>query len=77
MGVVLQCDRIGCEAEIEEPVTRIHDSGLQERYVGCHLPEGWAVERVEGDGQVFDYELKLPELSERWLQVNAATISCC
>ncbi len=33
------------------------------------------VDRVEGDGQVFDYELKLPELSERWLQVNAAAIS--
>jgi len=33
------------------------------------------VERVEGDGQVFDYELKLPDLSERWLQVNAAAIS--
>jgi len=33
------------------------------------------VERVERDGQVFDYELKLPELSERWLQVNAAAIS--
>jgi two-component system, OmpR family, phosphate regulon sensor histidine kinase PhoR len=33
------------------------------------------VERVEGDGQVLDYELKLPELSERWLQVNAAAIS--
>jgi len=33
------------------------------------------VERVEGDGQVFDYELKLPELGERWLQVNAAAIS--
>jgi len=33
------------------------------------------VERVEGTGQVFDYELKLPELSERWLQVNAAAIS--
>jgi len=32
------------------------------------------VERVEKDGQVFDYELKLPELSERWLQVNAAAI---
>jgi two-component system, OmpR family, phosphate regulon sensor histidine kinase PhoR len=32
------------------------------------------VERVEGDGQVFDYELKLPELSERWLQINAAAI---
>ena len=32
------------------------------------------IERVEGDGQVFDYELKLPELSERWLQVNAAAI---
>jgi two-component system, OmpR family, phosphate regulon sensor histidine kinase PhoR len=32
------------------------------------------VDRVEGDGQVFDYELKLPELSERWLQVNAAAI---
>jgi two-component system, OmpR family, phosphate regulon sensor histidine kinase PhoR len=33
------------------------------------------VERAESDGQVFDYELKLPELSERWLQVNAAAIS--
>jgi two-component system phosphate regulon sensor histidine kinase PhoR len=33
------------------------------------------VERVEGGGQVLDYELKLPELSERWLQVNAAAIS--
>jgi two-component system, OmpR family, phosphate regulon sensor histidine kinase PhoR len=33
------------------------------------------VERVEAEGgQVFDYELKLPELSERWLQVNAAAI---
>jgi two-component system phosphate regulon sensor histidine kinase PhoR len=32
------------------------------------------VERVESDGQVLDYELKLPELSERWLQVNAAAI---
>jgi two-component system phosphate regulon sensor histidine kinase PhoR len=32
------------------------------------------VERVEADGQVLDYELKLPELSERWLQVNAAVI---
>jgi len=32
------------------------------------------VERVESDGQVFDYEFKLPELSERWLQVNAAAI---
>ena len=33
------------------------------------------VERVEAEGQVFDYELKLPDLSERWLQVNAAVIS--
>ena len=33
------------------------------------------VERVERDGQVLDYELKLPELSERWLQINAAAIS--
>src|SRR5450759_2003853 len=33
------------------------------------------VKRVEADGQVLDYELKLPELSERWLQVNAAAIS--
>jgi two-component system phosphate regulon sensor histidine kinase PhoR len=33
------------------------------------------IERVESDGQVLDYELKLPELSERWLQVNAAAIS--
>jgi len=33
------------------------------------------VERAETKGQVFDYELKLPELSERWLQVNAAVIT--
>src|ERR1019366_2289067 len=33
------------------------------------------VERAESDGQALDYELKLPELSERWLQVNAAAIS--
>ncbi len=33
------------------------------------------VERVETKGQVFDHELKLPELSERWLQVNAAVIT--
>jgi two-component system phosphate regulon sensor histidine kinase PhoR len=33
------------------------------------------VERVESEGQVLDYELKLPELSERWLQINAAAIS--
>jgi len=32
------------------------------------------VERAERDGQVLDYELKLPELNERWLQVNAAVI---
>jgi two-component system phosphate regulon sensor histidine kinase PhoR len=33
------------------------------------------VERVETEQQVFNYELKLPELSERWLQVNAAVIT--
>jgi two-component system phosphate regulon sensor histidine kinase PhoR len=33
------------------------------------------VNRVETEGQVFDYELKLPDLNERWLQVNAAAIS--
>src|ERR1019366_771107 len=33
------------------------------------------VERAETEKQVLDYELKLPELSERWLQVNAAVIS--
>jgi len=33
------------------------------------------VERAEIKGQVFDHELKLPELSERWLQVNAAVIT--
>jgi two-component system, OmpR family, phosphate regulon sensor histidine kinase PhoR len=33
------------------------------------------VERVENEGQVFDHELKLPELSGRWLRVNAAVIS--
>lgn len=33
------------------------------------------VERAEAEKQVFDYELKLPELNERWLQVNAAVIT--
>jgi two-component system phosphate regulon sensor histidine kinase PhoR len=33
------------------------------------------IERVETEGQVFEHELKLPDLSERWLQVNAAVIS--
>jgi two-component system phosphate regulon sensor histidine kinase PhoR len=33
------------------------------------------VERAENEKQVLDYELKLPDLSERWLQVNAAVIS--
>jgi two-component system phosphate regulon sensor histidine kinase PhoR len=31
--------------------------------------------RVQAEGQVFDYELKLPDLTERWLRVNAAVIS--
>jgi two-component system phosphate regulon sensor histidine kinase PhoR len=30
---------------------------------------------VHAEGQVFDYEVKLPELTERWLRVNAAIIS--
>ena len=33
------------------------------------------VERAETENQVFDYELKVPELNERWLQVNAAVIA--
>ncbi|HEX3890468.1 MAG TPA: ATP-binding protein [Verrucomicrobiae bacterium] len=33
------------------------------------------VERAEVEKQVLDYELKLPDLSERWLQVNAAVIA--
>jgi len=33
------------------------------------------VERAETEKQVLDYELKLPDLSERWLQVNAAVIN--
>jgi len=32
------------------------------------------IARVETEKQVLDYELKLPELNERWLQVNAAAI---
>ncbi len=32
------------------------------------------VQRVENDGQVFDYELKLPDLNEHWLRVNAAAV---
>ena len=33
------------------------------------------VQRVQAEGQVFDYEIKLPDLTERWLRVNAAVIS--
>jgi len=33
------------------------------------------VRRVQAEGQVFDYELRLPDLNERWLRVNAAGIS--
>lgn len=33
------------------------------------------VQRVQAEGQVFDYEVKLPDLTERWLRVNAAVIS--
>ena len=33
------------------------------------------VKRVQAEGQVFDYEIKLPDLTERWLRVNAAVIS--
>ena len=33
------------------------------------------VKRVQAEGQVLNYELKLPDLSERWLQVNAAVIN--
>ena len=31
--------------------------------------------RVEAEQQVLDYEIKLPDLNERWLQVNAAIIT--
>jgi two-component system phosphate regulon sensor histidine kinase PhoR len=33
------------------------------------------VARAEKEKQVFNHELKLPDLNERWLQVNAAAIS--
>lgn len=33
------------------------------------------LQRVEAEKQVLDYELKLPDLNERWLQVNAAAIA--
>ncbi len=33
------------------------------------------VQRVEAEQQVLDYEIKLPDLNERWLQVNAAVIT--
>jgi two-component system phosphate regulon sensor histidine kinase PhoR len=33
------------------------------------------VKRVQAEGQVLNHELKLPDLNERWLQVNAAIIS--
>ena len=31
--------------------------------------------RMDAEKQVLDYEIKLPDLSERWLQVNAAAIT--
>lgn len=31
--------------------------------------------RVEAEKQVLDYEIRLPDLNERWLQVNAAAIT--
>jgi len=33
------------------------------------------VQRVQAEGQVFDYEVKLPGLTERWLRVNASVIA--
>jgi two-component system, OmpR family, phosphate regulon sensor histidine kinase PhoR len=33
------------------------------------------VDRVETEGQVLEYELRLPQLNERWLLVNAAVIN--
>jgi len=33
------------------------------------------VQRVQAEGQVFDYEVKLPGLAERWLRVNASVIA--
>jgi two-component system phosphate regulon sensor histidine kinase PhoR len=33
------------------------------------------IRRVEAEQQVLDYEIKLPDLNERWLQVNAAVIT--
>ena len=33
------------------------------------------LQRVETEQQVFGHEIKLPDLSERWLQVNAAVIT--
>ena len=35
------------------------------------------VERAEQEQQVFNYELKLTDLNERWVQVNAAVITNC
>ena len=33
------------------------------------------IQRVDAEQQVLDYEIKLPDLNERWLQVNAAVIT--
>ena len=33
------------------------------------------IQRVEAEQQVLDYEIKQPDLNERWLQVNAAVIT--
>ena len=40
------------------------------------LPElDGLLQRIETEQQVFGHEIKLPELNERWLQVNAAVIT--
>jgi two-component system phosphate regulon sensor histidine kinase PhoR len=53
--------------------TELHGKTIMEALRVHELDE--LVDRVETEGQVLDYELKLPELSERWLQVNAAAVS--
>ena len=41
----------------------------------CTNSPSWSSAWTRQAGQVLDHELKLPDMAERWLQVNAAAIS--
>ena len=51
----------------------IHGKTLIEAFRSHEISE--LVKRLGGQGSVLDYEMKLPGLEERWLQVNATAIA--